>query len=228
QAMNKTITINLAGINFYIDENAYVKLDHYLKSISASLQPDSRKETMQDIEARIAELFLEERKKTEQVLGLNAVENMIAVMGQPEDYQVDEDIFEEAPKSKSAHQQQTKKLYRDVEHRNLGGVCAGLAYYTGISRIWVRVIFLILLFVGPSFLVFNTVHLIPGAGSIMLVYIILWAVVPAARTTSQKLEMQGDKIDIDTIERKVKEEFSKAKTRVERADYSEVDSFFKS
>lgn len=216
--MNKTITINLAGINFYIDEDAYTKLDLYLKAISVSLEPESRKETMRDIEARIAELFLENRKDKSEVIEIGIVDNMIAVMGQPEDYKVDEDT------AQSHNEQKTKtarKLYRDIEHKVIGGVCSGLGYYFGISRIWVRIIFLILLF--P---VIISTTLLPSGSTILLIYVILWIVIPAARTTSEKLEMQGDKIDIDNIERKVREEYGNLKNKVENADYSGVGSFF--
>lgn len=209
--MNKTETINLAGINFYIDEEAYKKLENYLNAISASLHDESRAETMQDIEARIAELFLEKRKDPNEVFGMAEIESVIGVMGQPEDFQVDETIFEEE-ESEQQKTKRSKKLYRDVDHKTIAGVCAGLSHYFDISIFWVRVLFLVLL--------------IPSASSVVLVYIILWIVTPAAITTSEKLNMQGEKINIDNIERQVREGFSNFKNNVENTDYSGVKGFF--
>ena len=208
--MNKTVTINLAGINFYMDEDAFAKLDQYLKAISASLHDESRAETMRDIEARIAELFLEKIEHQNEVLSLKAVDNVISVMGQPEDFQVDENIFEEEEREEQ-NTKRTRKLYRDIDHSKIGGVCMGLAHYFDISVFWVRVIFLVLL--------------IPSATTIVVAYIIFWIAMPAALTTSEKLDMQGEKINIDNIERQVREGFSNFKKNVENADYSSVERF---
>ncbi len=216
--MNKTITINLGGINFYIDEDAYHKLDKYLKAISTSLDPESREETLQDIEARIAELFIAKQEDQKEVIGLEAVDNIIAQMGQPEDYKMEEEAD-----STTTHQtfKSTKGLYRDIEHRTLAGVCAGLGHYLGISRILIRGIFLFLLFL-PTFI---DDDLFFAGSTIFLIYIVLWAVVPGARSTAQKLKMHGEKIDIDNIERKVREEFSQVKNKVENANYSGFRDF---
>lgn len=222
--MNKTITINLAGFNFYIDELAYLKLDKYLKAISASLEPESREETMKDIEARIAELFLEKQKIKNQVIGIDEVDFIIATLGQPEDFiEAEPNASDPQNKSYSADtaQRKSKKLYRDIDHRGLGGVCAGLAHYLGIERIWVRLIFLLLFL--P---IFTSKLLVPSGSTVFLIYIIMWIVVPAARTTSQKLEMEGEKIDIDNIERKVRAEYQNIKKKVNDADYSGAQGFF--
>lgn len=215
--MNKTITINLGGINFYIDEDAYIRLDNYLKSISASLDPESREETLQDIEARIAELFLEQQHDKSRVIQMQSIEEVIKIMGQPEDYRMED---EEAPKTAEPQKTGTaKKLYRDIEHRTIGGVCAGLGYYFGIERIWVRIIFLLLFL--P---ILTSKFLVPSSSTVFLIYVILWIVVPAARTTSQKLEMQGEKIDINNIQRKVKEEYDTIKKKVENTGKQDVDN----
>lgn len=212
--MNKTITINLAGINFYIDEAAYHKLDNYLKSISASIDPRSRAETLEDIEARIAELFLERQKDNTEVITLSSVDDIIAIMGQPEDYQVDDDTTN--TKSEANQRKPYKKLYRDIDHKTIAGVCAGLSHYLNISRSIVRAIFLFLLFfpalIGGDFS--------PTGSTLFLIYIILWIVVPAAKTTSEKLEMDGEKIDIDNIERKVREEYNTLKHKMKNSDHS--------
>ena len=93
--MNKTININLAGTFFHVDENAYGKLSRYLDAIRKSLSSDAQTgdEIMRDIEARIAELFSEKLESATQVVTTKELDEVIAVMGQPEDYMVDEEIF---------------------------------------------------------------------------------------------------------------------------------------
>src|SRR5690554_2306164 len=90
--MKKTININLAGIHFHIDEDAYLKLSNYLDAVRRSLKnAEGSEEIMQDIEARIAELFTDKIDSTKQVISQSELDEVIAVMGQPEDYEMDED-----------------------------------------------------------------------------------------------------------------------------------------
>ena len=101
--MKKTININLAGTFFHIDEDAFGKLQRYLDAIRRSLiEPQGSDEIMRDIEARIAELFSEKIESNAQVISLKELDEVIAVMGQPEDYSVDEELFEEPPTHSSA------------------------------------------------------------------------------------------------------------------------------
>ncbi len=205
--MNKTININLAGLFFHIDEDAYAKLQHYLEAIKRSFtDAEGRAEIIQDIEARIAELFTERIKHERQVIGSAEVDQVIAIMGQPEDYRIDDEIFEdEEPKATPYTSTHTKKLYRDTENSYLGGVSSGLGYYLGIPPIWVRVLFVVLAFFT--------------SGGFALLYIGFWIFVPAAKTTTQKLEMRGEPVNIDNIQRKVKEGFDNVADSVKNVDY---------
>ena len=100
--MNKTVSINLAGIFFHIDEDAYQKLQNYFEAIKASLQnTKGASEIIADIEGRVAELFSERIKTSQQVVSHKEVDEMISVMGQPEDYKIDEEPFEEPSKMKN-------------------------------------------------------------------------------------------------------------------------------
>jgi hypothetical protein len=118
--MNKTININLGGLFFHIDENAYLKLDTYLNTIRVSFTGDSGEdEIITDIESRIAELFAERLKYKKQVVSINEVDYVINIMGQPEDYMVDEDIFEETKQNKKTYNS-VKKLYRDIDNKYIG------------------------------------------------------------------------------------------------------------
>ncbi|RIV42213.1 PspC domain-containing protein [Flagellimonas pelagia] len=214
--MNKTVNINLANTLFHIDDDAYNKLRRYLESIKRSFAGTTGSdEIIADIEARIAELFLEKMENERQVITHKEVDQVIDVMGQPEDYMVDEDIFEDEPK-KSRPQQETrnKKLYRDIDHKYIGGVCAGLEHYLGIDALWIRLIFILLA-------VFTS-----GFG--LIAYILLWILVPEAVTTSQKLDMRGEPVNISNIERKVKEGFDDVADKVKSVDYEKMGNKVKS
>ena len=100
--MNKTVNINLAGIFFHIDEDAYLKLQRYLEAIKRSFtDSQGRSEIIADIEARISELFSERVKHDKQVISVKEVDDVISIMGQPEDYLVDDEIFEDEPQHKA-------------------------------------------------------------------------------------------------------------------------------
>ncbi len=196
--MNKTININLAGIFFHIDENAYIKLQHYLEAIKQSFtDTQGQSEIISDIEARIAELFSTHLEDHKHVISTAEVDEVIAIMGQPEDYIVDDTIFEEAPKQHTYAQTKTnstlKRLFRDTDNSYVGGVCSGLGHYFGIDAIWIRLAWILL---------------ISAAGGGLFIYILLWILVPEAKTTAEKIIMTGEPVTISNIEKKVKDGFN--------------------
>jgi phage shock protein PspC (stress-responsive transcriptional regulator) len=192
--MNKTVNINLAGIFFHIDEDAYLKLQRYLEAIKRSFtDSQGRSEIIADIEARISELFSERIVNNKQVIGNKEVDEVITIMGQPEDYLVDDEIFEDEPQHRNHTKGRSKKLYRDTETSYVGGVSAGLAHYFGIDAIWIRIIWLVLV--------------IGGFGTGILIYILLWILVPEAKTTSEKILMTGENVTISNIEKKIRDGF---------------------
>lgn len=193
--MNKTVNINLAGIFFHIDEDAYSKLQRYLEAIKRSFtDSQGRSEIISDIEARISELFSERVQNEKQVISSKLVDEVIAIMGQPEDYLVDDEIFEDEPKSTSRiKSSSSKKLFRDTENSYIGGVASGLGYYLGIEAVWVRLLW-VLLALGSG-------------GTFILIYILFWVLVPEAVTTADKLTMTGEPVNISNIEKKIKDGF---------------------
>ncbi|MBN4084705.1 PspC domain-containing protein [Flavobacteriaceae bacterium AH-315-B10] len=218
--MNKTVNINLAGIFFHIDENAYSKLQRYLEAIKRSFtDSQGRSEILLDIEARIAELFNERIKDEKQVISTKEVEEVITIMGQPEDYIVDEEIFEDEPQP-SQSRKSTRRLFRDTENAYIGGVSAGLSHYFDIDSLWIRLAWVFLFIFG-------------GTG--ILIYILLWILMPSAETTADKLSMSGKPVNITNIEQKVKEGFSSVKDSIEgvadkvkQKDFSKVGDKMKS
>jgi len=203
--MNKTVNINLAGIFFHIDEDAYLKLQRYLEAIKRSFtDSQGRVEIISDIEARIAELFYERVQNEKQVIGLKEVEDVITIMGEPEDYLVDDDIFEDEPKqSYSKSTTSNKRLFRDTDNSYIGGVSSGLGHYFGIDSIWIRLIWVLLIL---------------GAGTGIFLYILLWILVPEAKTTAEKLMMRGEPVNISNIEKKIKDGFENVSNTVKNVD----------
>jgi len=209
--MNKTVNINLAGIFFHIDEDAYLKLQRYLEAIKRSFtDSQGRSEIISDIEARIAELFSERVQNDKQVIRIKEVDEVISIMGQPEDYLVDDEIFEDEPQT--AYKRKTspsKKLFRDTDNSYIGGVSSGLGHYFGVDVLWIRLAWIVLIF---------------GAGTGILLYILLWILVPEAKTTSEKIMMTGEPVNISNIEKKIKDGFENVSETVSDVAKNVTDS----
>ncbi|MBF6642432.1 PspC domain-containing protein [Flavobacterium sp. J49] len=210
--MNKTVNINIGGLFFHIDEDAYQKLSRYFDAIKRSLSNSSGKdEIMKDIEMRVAELLTEKQKSDKHVINNKDVDEVIVVMGQPEDYRIDDDSTE--PKTEPFYNiPNRKKLYRDKDRGLIGGVCTGLGHYFGVEAVWIKIIFLLLAFTSFG----------------IIAYIILWIATPKAITTSEKLEMTGEPVTISNIEKKVREEFESVSNKFKNANYDEMGNQVKS
>lgn len=211
--MNKTVNINLGGMFFHIDEDAYQKLTRYFDAIKRSLSNSSgHDEIIKDIEMRVSELLTDKQKSDKHVIGLKDVDEVIAVMGQPEDYIIEDDL-KEAQTNNNASNRRSKKLYRDKEKGMIGGVASGLGHYFGIDAVWIRIVLILLVFAG--------------FGTGILAYIILWVVTPEAITTSEKLEMTGEPVNISNIEKKVREEFESVSGKLKNVDYDKYGNQIK-
>ncbi|HPH83793.1 MAG TPA: PspC domain-containing protein, partial [Flavobacteriales bacterium] len=200
--MNKTISINLSGMLFNLEEAAYERLHRYLQQIRKSFEgTDGQDEIVGDIESRIAELFAE-RLKNKQVILEQEVIDVIAIMGEPETYKDEEEAPTSGsnPGNQNYDAYQSRRLFRDPDDAVLGGVCSGLGYYFGLDPVWLRLAFVIALFF---------------AGSGPLLYIILWIVLPKANSTAEKLQMRGEQVNIENIERRIKEEAARFRERAE-------------
>ncbi len=202
--MNKTLTINIGGLVFHIEEQAYHKLYQYLEAIKKSIAIEDRQEVIQDIELRIAEIFTAKITTTNQVIILADIDEVISIMGKPEDYYIEEEI-DSTYTEKTYYRE--RKLFRDKEKGILGGVLAGLAHYFKIDTVWMRLIFLFLVFFY-------------GTG--ILLYFILWIIIPSAKTASDKLDMMGEPVTIETIERKIKEGVEYTTEKINNIDYQNL------
>ncbi len=219
--MKKVATINISSQSFFIDEDAFDRLDGYLKKLNNWFRnKEGGKEIIADIESRIRELFEQKITPSTGVITLPMVEEVIAIMGQPEDFEDDADSEEQtttSPGNAPFYVPPRRRLYRDVENSVLGGVCSGIAAYFNLDPVLVRIIFAILPFL--SF------------GVIIPIYIVLWIAIPPAVTTTQKLEMKGENITISNIEKTIKEEYEEVKQKFGKFKkshtYKKGESYFR-
>lgn len=191
--MNKTIIINISGQVFHIEEGAYQALKTYIDSVKAHFSNYADKaEIVRDIEDRIAEMFAEQLSQaSRQVLLQEDVSLMITRMGKPSDFEADENELFENENLNAINQ--PKKLYRDTEDRFIGGVCAGIAHYFNVAPKWIRILFIALF----AFFGFG-----------VLPYVLLWIVMPKAQTRSERLQMMGKKINLQSFAQSFEEELN--------------------
>ena len=186
--MKKNISINISGIIFHIEEDGYEKLSSYLDSINSYFSGyEDSKEIVEDIESRIAEIFLTKLNDVKQVINIDDVEKLISTMGTTQDFQATIDIEEDFEKDSSASSdgqqsqrsadgtdnQENKRLYKDKSRRLLGGVAAGFARYFKVDPIWIRILLLVVL-------IFPFFSFTLGSLSFLtfITYIILWIILP--------------------------------------------------
>jgi len=187
--MKITVSINLGGYSFNIDEDAYAELKRYLKNLELHFaEEESSSEILSDIESRMGELFRASLTAYKQVITMDDVRQVISVLGTPEDISDNESTSAREKFSSPGYH----RMYRDPDNRIIGGVCAGMGAYWRMEPWLVRVIFFILAIMG-------------GFG--ILLYLILYIVIPEAKTTAQKIEMKGEPVNIHNIKESVKKEF---------------------
>ncbi len=197
--MKKTLTITLNGAIFNIEEDGYGKLKIYLDSIRDYFsEHEGNQEILSDIEARAAEKFSEKISASNQVVSLADVEELIKSMGTVEDIVGEEKSEPQDPKAEKIFWKK-KKLYRDGDNAVIMGVASGIANYFGIDPVFIRLAFIASLFFG-------------GIG--VLAYIILCFIVPEAKTTTEKMKMHGQPINLSSLKEATEEKISEAKEKI--------------
>jgi phage shock protein PspC (stress-responsive transcriptional regulator) len=186
--MKITVSINLGGYSFNIDEDAYAELKRYLRNLELHFaEEQSASEILSDIETRMAELFRTKLTNYKQVINIEDVNQVISVLGTPEDISDNEGPTARDKFSSPGYH----RMYRDTDHRVIGGVCAGVSAYWNIELWLVRLIFFVLAMMGVG----------------ILIYLILYIVLPEAKTTAEKIAMKGNPVNIHNIKDSVKQEF---------------------
>lgn len=213
--MFKTFNINLAGQIFHINEDAFDLLSNYLKSLKRIYQnEEGGDEIIKDIEARISEIVLIENKSDAQkIIDLQLVEKIIQTLGSPElhsDISSDDYTYEN---KSTVEQPVNKKMFRDPDNQIIAGVCSGLSQYLGINdSIWLRLLFVVSVFAG--------------FGTGIIAYIVLWILLPEAKTASEKLQMKGEAINLENIEKVVKEGIQNVNNTIENRNLGNVAKSF--
>lgn len=204
--MNRTIIININGIVFHIEEDAYEVLRSYMIDVKKHFghNADSH-EIVGDIENRIAEMFNErivQGKK--EVITMQDVNDVITQMGRVSDFETGtgEESYDEVPYDMPPVSG-ARKLMRDPDDKVFGGVCSGLGHYFGIEARWIRLILVLLFIFG-------------GTG--FLLYIILWIVMPIARTRADRMAMRGEAPNLQNFKRSFQEEMEGLRTNFTGAE----------
>jgi len=190
--MNKILNFNIGNQLFNIEEDAYKGLNNYLKTLKTYFKYDKdSNEIMQDLENRMAEIFTESISKKKPFVTQQDVENMMVKLGRTEDFdpvvkgKITDKSGSVASKALTTSRKiLKKKLMRDPNDRIIGGVCAGLGHYFGISSTIIRLILLALFL---------------GAGVGFFLYIILWMIMPLAKSPSDFMLMRGLPIDDSSV-----------------------------
>ncbi|HEX7367856.1 MAG TPA: PspC domain-containing protein [Pelobium sp.] len=195
--MNKTIIINISGVIFHIEEDAYELLKSYMDDIKKHFgnYKDSF-EIVSDIESRVAEMLSEMLlAENKQVIVIADVASIIQRMGKASDFERMED--EQYAADFATERKPAKKLFRDTEDRFVGGVCAGIAHYFDVAPKWMRLAFVLMfIFYGFGFLIYG----------------ILWLVMPRAITRAEKMEMKGEKINLLSFQKNFEDEINAVTT----------------
>lgn len=210
--MNKIVNINIGGTPFIVDENAYDLLKNYLKTLSDVFRGQEDCAIIEmDIEQRISELLSDKSMETSNIVSVDDIQKVIKRIGEPREF-IDETELENGGSNESKEnmdQPQTlpplfekqstplppppvpdpytlkKRLFRDPREKILGGVCSGLAHYLGIDPVWVRLIAVVLGFISFS--------------TLFIIYIILWIIIPPARTPFEEMQMYGETTTLSNI-----------------------------
>lgn len=209
--MKRTFTANINGLIFHIDEDAYDRLQEYMRSIKAHFaDQEGTDEITSDIESRIAELMQLLITPQKQVITIDDVESIIKQLGEPQEMSEEEEPQKDEKDKKAYSSNVGKRFFRDPDNKVISGVCAGIAAYFNIDPVIIRIIFIVLFIIG---------------GSSFWVYIILWIAIPEAQTSVEKLQMKGEQVNIDNIEKKIKEEIKDIGSRIKNYGNEASDAF---
>lgn len=203
--MNKLIEITIAGVLLKVEEAAWEQLKRYNASLRTHFASQAgSKEIIEDISSRMAELFLQ-RSETKGYVSEKDVEEVIALLGKPFEME-DGPIHEERQQAQEPYVHPRRRLFRDPDNRMIGGVCGGVAAYFDIDPVWIRLAFAVSFFF---------------AGTGVLLYIILWAVIPEAKTAADRLQMRGEKVTAENIGKFFEDEAQKVKKNFNEFGQSE-------
>lgn len=180
--MNEITRIHLGHQPYTISVEAHKDLKAYLDAIQKNVADE---EVANEVELRMSELLTERGLTSDKVILAADVDYLKKQLGNPADFSDDS----EAPRKSTIDEKTTKRLFRDPTKAYVAGVAAGLASYTGLDATLIRLIFVLLT--------------IFGGGIGILLYVLLWLVVPPAETASERLQMQGKPVTLEALKASV-------------------------
>lgn len=181
--MKEVTRIHIAKTSYDVEAEAKKELAAYLKALEA-YSDDA--DVVTDIEIRITEILAERGIKKDQVIALDDVKALKEQLGEPREFMPDNG-GKTAVADEVVGETAGRKLFRDTDHALVGGVLSGIAAFFGTNPAVVRLLFVLLM--------------LASFGTALLVYLLLWAVVPPAQTAADKLQMMGRAVTIDSIRR---------------------------
>ncbi len=209
--MKKVVKVSIGNLAFSVEEEGFLLIKGYLDVLHDYYDnKENGDEIIEGIEERIAELFVE-KCGSNTVVSSDIIKEVITILGRPEV------IFEEQSDQRSTGTKShiryiPKRLYRNPDNKVLGGVCSGLAAYSNLDVTLVRIIFVILFF---GFSAIGLFHV--GGGSFMVIaYIVMWLIIPEARTVEQRCSMYGEPMDLSNIQSNIKREAKRAGRNLRR------------
>jgi len=201
--MKKNININMFGVIYAIDEDAYDLLKKYLENMRSYYSRRSGgEEIANDVESRVAELFADLKAQGVEAITIEHVEDIIKRIGDPQQMDEEADVKSERVMdggyAEAVDEKTVRKLYRDPDDKILGGVISGLCHYLGIEDpVIARLIFLLLVFFSHAILV--------------VVYAVCWALIPEAKTAEERLQMKGKRVTPNAINEELMQGVDRAK-----------------
>lgn len=180
--MKEVTRIHIATTSYDIELEAKKDLEKYLNALE---KYSHDQDLVEDVEIRMTEILAERGVKKDQMIGMTDIQALRDQLGDPREFMTDDQKVELADEAETANNPTGRKLFRDPDHAVLGGVLSGIAAFFGVQVVLIRIIFVVLL--------------LASFGTAVLLYIILWAVVPSARTAADKLQMQGRAVTIASI-----------------------------
>ena len=208
--MVETRNISLGGCLFHVELPAYEKLNRYLEELKQVLRgAEGEGEILEEVEYRLAELFQTTLGDARRAVNLQDVERACAQLGAPADFSPEdaaggasEGSYERDGAPRSSH----RRLFRDPDDSVFGGVCAGLAHRIGADPVILRAVMIVLC-------------LFSGAG--IPLYLILWVIVPKARTAAERLAMMGDPVTVESIRSTVEKQMQQAREQVDKQNFGQ-------
>jgi phage shock protein PspC (stress-responsive transcriptional regulator) len=208
--MKKNININMFGVIYAIDEDAYDLLKKYLENMRSYYSRRSGgEEIANDVENRVAELFAELKAQGVEAITIEHVEDIIKRIGDPQQMDEEGDVKSERVMdggyAEAVEEKTVRKLYRNPDDKILGGVISGFCRYFDIEDpLLPRLIFLLLVFFSHAILV--------------VIYAVCWALIPEAKTAEERLLMKGKRVTPNAINEELMQGVNRAKDFVNNPD----------